>query len=173
MKDIFNEEQIKKMQEIIDDYLFTKKICITLLDDELDAPKYAHETDAAFDLQSREKLVIKPGEKAMIATGIKIRIPDGYEIQIRPRSGISSKTYLRISNTPGTIDSGYLGEIKVLFTNIGTEEYTINKKDKIAQAVLARYTKAEINIISNDEFENFNSDRGSKGFGSTGMLKDM
>ena len=112
MKDIFNEEQIKKMQEIIDDYLFTKKICITLLDDELDAPKYAHETDAAFDLQSREKLVIKPGEKAMIATGIKIRIPAGYEIQIRPRSGISflasTSLFASTSPKPSSADSGGL-----------------------------------------------------------------
>lgn len=169
----FSNEQIKEIENIIDKHLSYKKVCITILDNELDIPKYAHDTDAAFDLQSRENIVVKPGEKIMIATGVKIKIPEGYELQIRPRSGISAKTYLRVSNSPGTIDSGYLGEIKVLFTNTGKEEYKINKKDKIAQAVLAKYTKAEFNLIDNNSFEEFESDRGSKGFGSTGLLKNM
>lgn len=173
MDKVFSEEQKKEIESIINSYLFQKEVKITVLDDELEIPKYAHETDAAFDLQARENIVIHPGEKVKIATGIKIKIPSGFELQIRPRSGISFKTYLRVSNTPGTIDSGYLGEINVLFTNIGKETYTINKKDKIAQAVFTRYTKAIFQNISNEEFDKFESDRGIKGFGSTGTLKSI
>lgn len=127
-------------------------------------PKYETAGAAGFDLASTEMSIIAPGETVLIGTGLFMEIPEGYELQIRPRSGMSVKTKLRVANSPGTIDSDYRGEIKIILTNHGTDYRTINVGDRIAQGVLApvyqaRFVKVE--LMSETE-------RGDGGFGSTG-----
>ena len=107
---------------------------------------------------------LKPGEKALIGTGLFFAIPDGYEIQVRPRSGLAAKNGVTVLNTPGTIDSDYRGELKVILINLGKETFTVNKGDRIAQIVAAPVTRSQFNSVETlDETE-----RGVGGFGSTG-----
>lgn len=107
---------------------------------------------------------LKPGDKALIGTGLFFAIPDGYEIQVRPRSGLASKNGVTVLNTPGTIDSDYRGELKVILVNLGKENFTVNKGDRIAQIVVAPVTRGLFETVESlDETE-----RGSGGFGSTG-----
>ena len=117
-------------------------------------PEYAHVTDAGADIYAIEDLV---------RTGLKVAIPTGYEIQIRPRSGMSLKTTMRIANTPGTIDAGYRGEVCVIMENTGNLTYNISKGDKVAQMVITPVPM--INWIETNELDN--TDRGEGGFGST------
>lgn len=128
-------------------------------------PTYAHLSDAGADLYSAENVTIQPHETAIINTGIKMAIPKGYEVQIRPRSGLSAKTNLRIANAPGTIDAGYRNNIGVILTNIGDTEEVISIGDRIAQAVIAQVPMMIFTEGKVDE----NTDRGTGGFGSTGM----
>ncbi len=129
-------------------------------------PRYAKPGDAGFDLVSVDFVWLKPGESAVVSTGLAFEIPEGYEMQIRPRSGLSAKTKLRVSNAPGTIDSGYRGEIKVLIDNISTEDsFTIGVGDRIAQGVIAPVFHASFTEV--DELSE--TERGDKGFGSTGV----
>lgn len=146
-------------------------------------PFYAHEGDAGMDLCANEDVIIAPGETKLIPTGLKMAIPVGYEVQIRPRSGISLKTKLRVANAPGTIDSGYRGEVCVIMDNISdlkTVEnritiedkgqqgtYLIKKGNRIAQMVIASVVKGE--IIECQDVESIDSDRGVGGFGSSGV----
>ena len=128
------------------------------------APRYAHPTDAGADIFANEDVTIEPGETKVVHTGIKVAIPIGYEIQIRPRSGLSLKTNLRVANAPGTIDTDYRGEVGVIMTNIGNEPETIAKSDKIAQMVISEVPMIKwIEVDALDETE-----RGEGGFGSTG-----
>ena len=107
---------------------------------------------------------LKPGDNALIGTGLFFAIPDGYEIQVRPRSGLAAKNGVTVLNTPGTIDSDYRGELKVILINLGKETFTVNKGDRIAQIVAAPVTRAQFNSVETlDETE-----RGAGGFGSTG-----
>lgn len=128
-------------------------------------PEYKTSGAAGFDLAASSEFIIDSGCTAMVPTGLMFEIPDGYEIQIRPRSGMSYKTKLRVSNAPGTIDSDYKGEVKILIDNIGDEPYTINKGDRIAQGVI---NKVEQFIIQETNESLQQTDRGNKGFGSTG-----
>lgn len=146
-------------------------------------PFYAHEGDAGMDLCANEDVMIAPGETKLVPTGLKMAIPVGYEVQIRPRSGISLKTKLRVANAPGTIDSGYRGEVCVIMDNISdptTVEnritiedkgqqgtYLIKKGNRIAQMVIASVEKGE--IIECQNVESIDSDRGVGGFGSSGV----
>lgn len=128
-------------------------------------PKYATEGSAGFDLYTVEDVSIYPNETKVISTGLKMEIPEGYELQIRPRSGISLKTTIRIANSPGTIDSDYRGEIGIIVWNVGNEKVDIPKHTRIAQGVLAKVDKA----IFIDVDELTNTSRGEGGFGSTGQ----
>ena len=111
-----------------------------------------------------EPLVLVPGAKAMVETGLSVAIPQGYEIQIRPRSGLAAKHGITCLNTPGTIDSDYRGEIKVILINHGTDAFTIARGERIGQMVLAPVTRLAWHVVDSlDETE-----RGSGGFGSTG-----
>lgn len=130
-------------------------------------PKYAKPGDAGFDLVAVEEVIIAPGETFLVSTGLAFEIPEGYELQIRPRSGMSAKTKLRIANAPGTIDSGYRGEVKIIVNNI--DEWNsfaemIAPGDRIAQGVLQRVPKARFEVVESLS----ESDRGEGGFGSTG-----
>ena len=127
-------------------------------------PAYQTKEAAGFDLHSIEDVVIKPGERKLISTGLAFEIPYGYEIQIRPRSGLAYKHGITVLNTPGTIDSDYRGEIKVLLINHSNEDFEIKINERIAQAIIKEVIQAE--FIEVDELSD--TDRGEKGFGSTG-----
>lgn len=141
------------------------KIFFELIHPNAKLPSYAHETDAGADIYIPEDVIIPPAARGfMVHTGLKAAIPNGWEIQIRPRSGLSSKTNLRISNCVGTIDSGYRGEICVLFDNLGGSEYLLNAGDRIAQMVFAPVT--HFNGIVTESVANIGNNRGG-GFGSS------
>ena len=127
-------------------------------------PAYQTKEAAGFDLHSIEDVVIKPGEIKLIGTGLAFEIEYGYEVQIRPRSGLAYKHGITVLNTPGTIDSDYRGEIKVLLINHSNEAFEIKKGERIAQAVIAPVIQAE--IVEVEELSD--TERGSGGFGSTG-----
>jgi dUTP pyrophosphatase len=128
-------------------------------------PKYAHEGDAGVDLYSTEEYLIKPGERVLVSTGIKIAIPPGHEAQIRPKSGLALKHGLSIVNTPGTIDSGYRGEVGIIIINLGKEEYKIETGKKVAQMVINQVEEATFEEVKElDE-----TTRNQGGFGSTGL----
>lgn len=135
------------------------------LNDTAKLPEYSHTSDAGADVFSAEDISIGAAETKIVKTGLKVAIPIGYEIQIRPRSGLSAKTGLRVANAPGTIDAGYRGEVGIIITNISTEPYEIKVGDKIAQMVIAPTPMIkwkEVATISDD------TDRGVGGFGSSG-----
>jgi len=134
------------------------------LNNEAKIPAYQSEEAAGFDLHSIEDVVINPGERKLIGTGLAFEIEKGYEVQIRPRSGLAFKHGITVLNSPGTIDSDYRGEIKVLLINLGNEKFEIKKGDRIAQAVIAPVIQAE--IIEVDSLSD--TKRGAGGFGSTG-----
>ena len=129
-------------------------------------PKYESPGASGLDLSAclDEKVIIKPGEKQLISTGISLSIPKEFEIQIRPRSGLASKNSISVLNTPGTIDSDYRGEIKVLLYNFGKNNFEVLNGLRIAQMVLCPIAKAELREVKSlDE-----TSRGEGGFGSTG-----
>ena len=128
-------------------------------------PEYATPGSAGVDLCSTMYCMIKPGEQALIPTGIKLAIPEGYEAQIRPRSGLSLDKKITIPNSPGTIDSDYRGEIRVLLKNEGEDPFTLRFGDRIAQMVFVPVVQAKFEEVKAlDETK-----RGSGGFGSTGI----
>ena len=126
-------------------------------------PSYAHgaDEDAGLDLRALERVVLRPGAAQAVPTGIAIEIPPGYEAQVRPRSGMALKHSITVNF--GTIDPGYRGEIRVIMFNLGRADYTVEKGDRIAQLIVARYES-----IDWEEGELGGSSRGSGGFGSSG-----
>jgi dUTP pyrophosphatase len=135
----------------------------------LGLPAYETTGSAGMDVRAAvpegEPMVLAPGARAMVPTGLSVAIPEGYEIQVRPRSGLAAKHGLTCLNTPGTIDSDYRGEIKVILINLGAEPFTIARGERIAQLVLAPVTQlgwAKVDTL--DE-----TSRGTGGFGSTGQ----
>ena len=130
----------------------------------LPAPAYATEGAAGLDVVTAEDLSLEPGERIAAPTGFAIEIPPGFEVQVRPRSGLAFKHGITCLNTPGTIDSDYRGEVKVILANLGDEPFQIARGDRIAQLVPAAIQRAEmIEVDALDE-----TARGSGGFGSTG-----
>jgi dUTP pyrophosphatase len=130
----------------------------------IDLPGYATQGAAGMDVLAAEDATIAPGARHAVATGLALAIPDGYEIQVRPRSGLALKHGITVPNTPGTIDSDYRGELKVILINHGSEPFAIARGDRVAQLVLAPVVQAAWNEVSDlDE-----TDRGAGGFGSTG-----
>ena len=128
-------------------------------------PAYAHPSDAGMDVRSVEDLAIAPGKRALVRTGLVMMLPPLYEAQVRPRSGLALKHGITVLNTPGTIDSGYRGEVGVVLINLGQEEFKVAKGDKIAQLVIAPVTQPEVAEV----FDVDETDRGEGGFGSTGV----
>ncbi|MCL9821211.1 dUTP diphosphatase [Helicobacter sp. 14348-15] len=127
-------------------------------------PKYQTQGSAGFDLCAVQSTTIPAGKWALIPTGLAFSFKEGYEIQVRPRSGLALQYGITLLNTPGTIDSDYRGEIKVIMMNLGDEDFVINKGDRIAQAVLCKVKQAKIKEVEVlDETK-----RGEGGFGSTG-----
>ena len=130
----------------------------------LELPRYATEGAAGMDVVSAETVTLAPGARHPVATGLALAIPQGYEIQVRPRSGLALKHGVTVPNTPGTIDSDYRGELKVIMINHGAEPFPIARGDRVAQLVLAPVTQAAWDEV--DELEE--TARGEGGFGSTG-----
>jgi len=130
----------------------------------LPLPTYASEHAAGLDIGSAEDLVLAPGDRHGVATGFAIEIPNGYEVQVRPRSGLALRHGITCLNTPGTIDSDYRGEVKVILANLGSEPFEIRRGERIAQLVPAPVLRAHFTEVR----ELAETVRGSGGFGSTG-----
>jgi dUTP pyrophosphatase len=130
----------------------------------LPLPQQATAGAAGYDITSAEDVALAPMERKLIATGVKIAIPPGYECQLRPRSGLALRNGITLPNTPATIDSDYRGEVKVALINLGTESFTVTRGMRIAQMVFAKVEQAAFEVVSALP----ESDRGEGGFGSTG-----
>lgn len=128
-------------------------------------PAYAHEGDAGMDVRSAEDLVLAPGARALVRTGLAMELPPDAEAQVRPRSGLALKHGVTVLNTPGTIDAGYRGEVGVILVNLGAEPFAVHAGDKVAQLVIAKVARAEI-VETATVGE---TARGAGGFGSTGV----
>lgn len=161
------------------------EVCIEICRNDAVMPKYARPGDAGMDVFAAENCIIGPGQTAVIPTGLKLAIPEGYEIQVRPRSGLSLKTPLRIANSPGTVDSGYRDELGIIISNQSSAgdsnpgeifslkesknkngAYKISKGDRIAQIVLHAVPRMVFKVV--DSVADIGGDRGG-GFGSTGV----
>lgn len=142
------------------------KILIKRLSKEIPLPKYETKGASGLDLSANisSSINIDPGKKEIIPTGIAVSVPEGFEIQIRPRSGLAAKNNISVLNTPGTIDSDYRGEIKVILFNHGNNDFLINNKDRIAQMILIPVCKMSLEETNNLP----ETVRGDCGFGSTG-----
>jgi len=141
---------------------------ILKLDKELPLPAYETKGSAGMDLYATKDDWIVPGQITIIPTGIAISMPEDYEAQVRPRSGLAAKHGITVVNTPGTIDSDYRGEIKVILTNLGKQEYQVQRGDRIAQIVFNPIKRIEWNEVET-ELELEITERGTGGFGSTGV----
>ena len=142
------------------------KVLVKKLNPKAELPKYKTEGSSGMDLMAliENPITIKPQNSALIPTGLSIAISEDAEVQIRPRSGLAAKSSVSVLNTPGTIDSDYRGEIKIILFNHGKEEFTVNNNDRIAQMILMPVLKAEFEEVE----ELPKTIRGSGGFGSTG-----
>lgn len=155
------EEEILKQQN-------TQKIKFKKLQDDVISPKYAYELDSGFDLYSTEKIVLPTFGRALVPTGLSFDLPEGYEIQVRTKSGLAVNLGLMVLNSPGTVDRGYLGEIKVPVFNTNNNSLIIEKGMKVAQAVLCPVVCGK--FVEFEELDDLGtSERGDKGFGSTGI----
>ena len=174
------EDYIKELEDMlgmsVDDMneghmtmMKTRTLGVELVHEDAKVPSYAYPSDSGFDLRSTIEINIPPFGRALIPTGIKLSIPEEYEIQIRPKSGLALKQGLTVLNTPGTVDAGYDGEIKVIIFNTTNKPITINKGMKVGQAVLCPVVcgkYVEIEMVQNIE----KRERGINGFGSTGIF---
>ena len=142
------------------------KVLIKRLDPKVTIPEYKTSGSSGMDLKAflDNKVEIKPYKSALIPTGLSIAIPNDYEVQIRPRSGLAAKSNISVLNTPGTIDSDYRGELKIILFNHGNSNFTVSNEDRIAQMVLVPISKIDFNEVDNLP----NTLRGKGGFGSTG-----
>ena len=143
-------------------------LTIEKIDKSVELPKYAHPGDAGMDVCANMNAVIQPHDWELIKTGIKVAVPEGFEMQVRPRSGLALKHGITVLNTPGTIDSGYRGEVGVVLINHSNSDFTVKKGDRIAQLVIApiinvRIVEGEVDKVT---------ERGEGGFGSTGVSKE-
>ena len=140
------------------------QIKIKKLRQEAILPRKAYEYDAAFDLHSAEEIMLGAGERKLVGTGIAIEMPQNYHAEIRPRSGLAAKHGITVLNTPGTVDSGYRGEIQVILINLGREDFLIARGERIAQMLFSK-----VDAISFEEVDELSdSSRGPGGFGSSG-----
>ena len=132
-----------------------------------DLPQYETVNSAGMDVRAHldDKLVLEPGEKALIKTGLKLAIPAGYECQVRPRSGLAYKYGVTVLNSPGTIDADYRGDIGVILINHGTSNFVVEPGERIGQLVFAKYERVEFEAVE----ELAETERGEGGFGSTGV----
>jgi|TARA_B110000967_G_C18814865_1_gene525589 dUTP pyrophosphatase len=142
------------------------KIQIKKLSNSVLIPKYETGGSSGMDIAAHitDNIIINPGDKALVSTGFAMAIPRGYEIQIRPRSGLAAKKNITVLNTPGTIDADYRGEIKVILINLGKEKFVIENGDRIAQMIVCPVVQVNLEEVK----ELSGTERGTGGFGSTG-----
>ena len=163
-----NYEQFDDLDKEIVDLMRRQTVEVELVSEDAVFPSYAYPTDSGFDLHSTNDLEIGPFGRALVPTGIKLSFVEGYEIQVRPKSGLAIKQGLTVLNTPGTVDQGYTGEIQVIVFNTNNHTVTIPKGMKIAQAVLCPVMNGKFVLLK--EVDNVkDKDRGDNGFGSTGI----
>lgn len=156
MNEFFMKSQEKKIN-----LLYTSE-------SENENPSYAYQSDSGFDLRSTEDIWIQANDRKLIPTGLRFDIPDGYEIQVRSKSGLALNQGLFVLNSPGTVDSGYQGEIKVILFNTTNDRIKINKGQKIAQAVLCPVVNGKwVDLVKVNNIDK--KDRNDNGFGSTGL----
>lgn len=155
-------------QKLVNDipYRDTVKVSIELCNENAKIPTYAHDSDAGCDVYSAESTTLMPHETKIIHTGLKIAVPDGWMVSVRPRSGLSAKTNIRVANAPGTIDAGYRDEVGIILQNTGNEKYDIEIGDRIAQFVIEPAPMIQFEVVEN--VNDFGENRGG-GFGSTGQ----
>ena len=134
--------------------------------EDIELPEYKSTGASGMDVRAavESTVILRPGEIKLIPTGLKMAIRDGYEIQVRPRSGLALKHGITVTNSPGTIDADYRGPVGVILANTSNEDFEINRGDRIAQLVIQEVTQAEINVVE----ELPDTERGAGGFGSTG-----
>jgi dUTP pyrophosphatase len=167
----YTQEDFNKEFSTVNNDINNFKLSINFVNNSTNPnPEYATSGASGFDLRASltEPIIIPAGHRAIIPTGLFFEIPDNFEIQIRPRSGLAAKNGVTVLNTPGTIDADYRGEIKIILINLGQEIFIVNNGDRIAQAVIASVTNKNIinlNLVTSISSE---TDRGSNGFGSTG-----
>ncbi|CEN88993.1 deoxyuridine 5'-triphosphate nucleotidohydrolase [[Clostridium] sordellii] len=141
------------------------KLLVEKINEKAIIPFQAHEGDAGIDLFSVEEVTLKPMDRKLIHTGIRIQLPNNTEAQIRPRSGLALKNGITVLNTPGTIDEGYRGEIGIILINLGDKDFKVEEGMKIAQMVI----KPTLSISVEEVLELTETSRGEGGFGSTGL----
>lgn len=158
----------EEMEKEINDIARIRTIKVELVHEDAVFPKYAYPSDSGFDLHSTQDLEIGPFGRILVPTGLKVSFDEGYEIQVRPKSGLAIKQGLTVLNTPGTVDQGYTGEIQVIVFNTNNYSVTIPKGMKVGQAVLCPVVQGK--FVSLEKVEQVeNKDRGNNGFGSTGI----
>lgn len=157
----------EEFEKILSDALTKKPLFFKKLTEDAITPSYAYESDSGFDLYSTEEVTLQPFERRLVPTGLSFDIPEGYEIQVRTKSGLALKQGLMVLNSPGTVDQGYTGEVKVIIFNASNEQQKIYKKMKIAQGVLCSVESGKKVALIEDNFED--KERGANGFGSTGV----
>jgi dUTP pyrophosphatase len=157
------------METEINNITKLRTIKVELIHENAVLPKYAYPSDSGFDLHAAEEVIIGPFGRALIPTGLKVSFEEGYEIQVRPKSGLAIKQGLTVLNTPGTIDQGYTGEIQVIVFNTNNTTVTIPKGMKVGQGVLCPVVQGKyVSIEQVGQVED--KDRGNNGFGSTGVI---
>ncbi len=177
--DLQDEDVIKDMEERLGFSIFDLENALTealhkrplyynKLHEDAVEPSYAYDTDSGFDLHSVEEIHFNPFERKLVPTGLSFDIPEGFEIQVRTKSGLAIKQGLIVLNSPGTIDQGYTGEVKVILMNMNNFATTVDKGQKVAQGVLCPVEMGKkVSLILSDEINE--KERGSNGFGSTGI----
>lgn len=171
LNNLMNEYGIdlNELEKVFTDDIPKVQMKIKLVHESAVLPKFAYNTDSGFDLYSVDEYTIPPMGRSLISTGIIIDVPENHEIQIRSKSGLALNQGLFVLNSPGTVDQGYTGEIKVILFNTTNEEFNITKGMKVAQAVLCPVVCGKwIDIVKVSDVEN--KDRKNNGFGSTGLI---
>ena len=159
---------VKQLEKDMINYTQKLSLGYVKLNENAVTPSYNYESDSGFDLYSTEEITIPAFGRTLVPTGLSFDIKDGYEIQVRSKSGLAINQGLMVLNSPGTVDSGYLGEVKVILFNVNNHEVKINKGMKVAQAVLSPVVNGKwVSLEERNKIEN--KDRNDKGFGSTGI----
>jgi dUTP pyrophosphatase len=159
---------VKELEKEFDNYTPQLDLGFTKLHPDAFDPKYNYESDSGFDLHSTEEIVISGFGRELVPTGISLDIKDGFEVQVRSKSGLALKQGLMCLNSPGTVDNGYTGEVKVIIFNTNKEPFIITKGMKVAQAVLCPVVNGKwVNLVSKEKINE--KERGENGFGSTGI----
>lgn len=160
---------IEDMEEELNLMSRSRTIKVELTNEDSVFPKYAYPSDSGFDLHAAEEVIIGPFGRALVPTGLKVSFEEGYEIQVRPKSGLAIKQGLTVLNTPGTVDQGYTGEIQVIVFNTNNTTVTIPKGMKVGQGVLCPVVQGKY-VIFEQVGKVEDKDRGNNGFGSTGII---